>query len=128
MEVGGGSIRIHDADQQEKILRDVLKVRDERIQSLDKAAIDGLQVDATQFDHLLRSLRSGCPPHGGIALGLKTGFDRLFNHVSSLSLSLSKGFDRLMAVIVEAASLRDVVAFPKSFNGRDLLTKSPSTL
>ncbi|XP_065829448.1 aspartate--tRNA ligase, mitochondrial-like [Oscarella lobularis] len=88
VEVGGGSIRIHDADQQEKILRDVLKV------------------DATQFDHLLRSLRSGCPPHGGIALG----------------------FDRLMAVIVEAASLRDVVAFPKSFNGRDLLTKSPSTL
>ena len=36
------------------------------------------------------------------------------------------GFDRLMAVLCQASSLRDVVAFPKSFLGKDLLTGAPS--
>ncbi|KAI9733038.1 MAG: hypothetical protein M1834_003583 [Cirrosporium novae-zelandiae] len=58
VELGGGSRRIHSAQVQEFILREVLKMTDE-----------GLD----HFKHLLEVLRAGCPPHAGIALG----FDRL---------------------------------------------------
>ncbi|KEF63272.1 uncharacterized protein A1O9_01249 [Exophiala aquamarina CBS 119918] len=58
VEVGGGSRRIHTADMQELVLRDVLKMKPERIED---------------FRHLLNALGSGCPPHAGFALG----FDRL---------------------------------------------------
>lgn len=58
VELGGGSRRIHDARLQEYVLRDVLKMSEERLQD---------------FEHLLAVLRAGCPPHAGIALG----FDRL---------------------------------------------------
>lgn len=58
VELGGGSRRIHDAAVQEFILRDILKMRPERL---------------TDFEHLLGALRAGCPPHAGLALG----FDRL---------------------------------------------------
>lgn len=51
VELGGGSIRIHQADLQERLLREVLKV------------------DPQVFAHLLQGLRAGCPPHGGIAIG-----------------------------------------------------------
>ena len=51
-EVGGGSIRIHQAALQEKIFRDVLKV------------------DPAVFKHLLSALQAGCPPHGGLAIGM----------------------------------------------------------
>ena len=51
VELGGGSIRIHQAHLQERLLREVLKV------------------DPQVFAHLLRGLRAGCPPHGGIAIG-----------------------------------------------------------
>lgn len=51
VEIGGGSIRVHNSELQKYILRDVLKV-----------PIGPLQ-------HLLDALESGCPPHGGIALG-----------------------------------------------------------
>lgn len=57
-----------------------------------------------QFDHLLGVLNSGCPPHAGIALG----------------------FDRLIAVLQGTDSVRDVIAFPKSAKGADLLVGSPS--
>lgn len=50
-EIGGGSIRIHDANLQRKVLKDILK----------------LQMD--HLSHLIEALESGCPPHGGIALG-----------------------------------------------------------
>jgi aspartyl-tRNA synthetase len=59
-----------------------------------------------QFAHLLGALRSGCPPHAGIALG----------------------FDRLVAVMLGLESIRDVVAFPKSGRGEDLLVGSPSRM
>lgn len=56
------------------------------------------------FSHLFEALRAGCPPHAGIALGL----------------------DRLIAVMLGRTSVRDVIAFPKSGKGEDLLVKSPS--
>lgn len=58
VELGGGSRRIHSAAMQELILRDVLKMSEERL---------------GDFAHLIEVLRAGCPPHAGIALG----FDRL---------------------------------------------------
>ena len=64
-----------------------------------------------EFTHLLEALRAGCPPHAGIALG----------------------FDRLVAMIhgsqsQKRTSLRDVIAFPKSSKGEDLMLKSPSPM
>ncbi|KIW17503.1 aspartate-tRNA ligase [Exophiala spinifera] len=91
VEVGGGSRRIHVADMQELILRDVLKLRAERLED---------------FRHLLNALKSGCPPHAGFALG----------------------FDRLMAMLTDRASVRDVIAFPKYADGEDKFVKSPSLL
>lgn len=53
-EIGGGSIRIHNADLQRKILNDILKLNSDHL------------------THLIEALESGCPPHGGIALGKVT--------------------------------------------------------
>lgn len=50
-EIGGGSIRIHDANLQRKVINDILKL------------------DSEHLSHLIEALESGCPPHGGIALG-----------------------------------------------------------
>ena len=58
------------------------------------------------FSHLFEVLRAGCPPHAGIALGL----------------------DRLIAVMLGVDSVRDVIAFPKSGKGEDLLVKSPGRM
>ncbi|KAI9682088.1 MAG: hypothetical protein M1817_000142 [Caeruleum heppii] len=59
-----------------------------------------------EFSHLLEVLRAGCPPHAGIALG----------------------FDRLVAVMLGRESIRDVIAFPKSGRGEDVLVGSPSPM
>ncbi|KAH7402408.1 aspartyl-tRNA synthetase [Pyrenochaeta sp. MPI-SDFR-AT-0127] len=91
VELGGGSRRIHNAAMQEFIFKDILKMRSERIED---------------FRHLLDVLRSGCPPHAGIALG----------------------WDRLMAIMCGRESVRDVIAFPKSGRGEDLLVKSPNRM
>lgn len=85
-EVGGGSIRIHDPEMQDYVLRDIL------------------QEDPMSLHHLLRALKSGAPPHGGIALGL----------------------DRLVAILCQTSSIRDVIAFPKSLDGKDLMSGAPS--
>ncbi|KAI1310252.1 aspartyl-tRNA synthetase 2, mitochondrial [Mortierella claussenii] len=62
--------------------------------------------ESGRFSHLIDALSFGCPPHGGLALG----------------------FDRLMAILCETPSIRDVIAFPKSSSGRDLVVGSPSSL
>ncbi|KXT17865.1 hypothetical protein AC579_5888 [Pseudocercospora musae] len=91
VELGGGSRRIHSAAMQEYVMREVLKMTDERIED---------------FAHLIEVLRAGCPPHAGLALG----------------------FDRLVAVMLGKESVRDVIAFPKSGKGEDMLVKSPTRM
>ena len=54
-EIGGGSVRIHDAGTQERLMRDLL-------------GLSSTQID--HFSHLLRALKLGAPPHAGMALGL----------------------------------------------------------
>ncbi|KAL1919959.1 uncharacterized protein VTP21DRAFT_1891 [Calcarisporiella thermophila] len=89
VEIAGGSVRIHSAELQEFVFENVLKIFKE---------------DQARFRHLLDALRSGCPPHGGIALG----------------------FDRVMSILCGTQSIRDVIAFPKVASGADLVVGSPS--
>ena len=56
MELGGGSIRIHQPALQEKVFKDVLKIPAEMVES--------------RFGYMLRAFKYGAPPHGGIAFGL----------------------------------------------------------
>ena len=89
LEVGGGSIRIHDRDLQRRAF-DLIGIGDEEAEE--------------RFGFLLRALRLGAPPHGGIALGL----------------------DRLVMLLGGERSIRDVIAFPKSATGGDPLTGAPA--
>lgn len=90
VELGGGSIRIHNCDLQRKIFHEILKIPREVVED--------------RFGYMLRAFRFGAPPHGGIALGL----------------------DRLAAMLSATTSIRDVIAFPKTQRGQDLMCQSPS--
>ena len=92
VELGGGSIRIHQPDLQKTVFEDVLQLTPE--------------ITEARFGYMLEAFKFGCPPHGGIALG----------------------FDRLIALLCGADSIRDVVAFPKTAKGTCLMTDSPGAV
>ncbi len=89
VELGGGSIRIHQPDVQKTVFEEVLQIPPD--------------VARARFGYMLDAFRYGAPPHGGIALG----------------------FDRLVAMLCGATSIRDVIAFPKTAKGTDLMAEAP---
>ncbi len=91
VELGGGSIRIHQREIQEKVF-DLLGLSKEQTMA--------------KFGFLLEALDLGCPPHGGIALGL----------------------DRLIMLMCKASSIREVIAFPKTARGYDAMMEAPTTV
>ncbi|MBD3754897.1 MAG: aspartate--tRNA ligase [Gammaproteobacteria bacterium] len=88
LEVGGGSVRIHDTHMQAAIFK-LLGISDEEAQD--------------KFGFLLNALKYGCPPHAGMAFGL----------------------DRLVMILGNIDSIRDVIAFPKTQSAACLLTEAP---
>ncbi|GMV53763.1 MAG: aspartate--tRNA ligase [Chlorobi bacterium] len=90
-EAAGGSIRIHDRTVQQKMF-----------------ALIGMSAEEAEakFGFLLKALRYGAPPHGGIAFG----------------------FDRLTMLLSGTNNIREVIAFPKTTSGLSLMDKCPSAV
>lgn len=91
VELGGGSIRLHNRKQQEEVFE------------LLGLSMDDMQ---TKFGFLLRAQEYGFPPHGGIALGL----------------------DRMLMMMTQSHSIREVIAFPKTQRGYDLMMDAPTAI
>lgn len=89
VELGGGSIRIHKKELQEKMF---------------KALGISKKEAELKFEFLLNAFRYGAPPHGGIAFGL----------------------DRIVMLMADEKSIREVIAFPKTNDARDLMLNAPS--
>ncbi len=89
VELGGGSIRIHDMTLQKTVFENVLQIPEDVVQ--------------TRFGYMLEAFKYGAPPHGGIAMG----------------------FDRMVAILADKEAIRDVIAFPKTQRGQDLMSMAP---
>tara|TARA_B100001173_G_scaffold312502_1_gene334169 strand:+ start:12693 stop:14504 length:1812 start_codon:yes stop_codon:yes gene_type:complete len=90
-EIGGGSIRIHDAETQAKIFQ-TLGLTDDDIKQ--------------KFGFFVDALTYGTPPHGGLALGM----------------------DRLVSMVLDTDSIREVIAFPKNRVAFCPLTQAPANV
>lgn len=91
LEVGGGSIRIHRRDIQEKMFQAIGIGRNESVE---------------KFGFMLEAFEFGTPPHGGVAFGL----------------------DRLIMILAQRNTIRDVIAFPKTQSATDLMNMAPGSV